>query len=764
MEPFKKKKSLLLGGILSNDLPGVNLVSNEYRKYVSSYTTSCQLQKNYDSSIKSIMYEVAQNGTFEDYGKKISKQYKDNSLTMISQSFKVLSIFDDEIVSLHKKISNFSGKYEFMDLSGIVFNLALGIAEFNNTGKLSIKDLRRGKAISIRSLKTAFDPVTSSSNSVFIPKLTNRIMNPATFCAIAASANAYGSTVYTDIIEVDGTNATITVDFSNGALFEGCLEGIRLIMFMMDKMDCGSLSSFAFTKGLHTLNTVVGHSDEGGIFRDIMREGEFCPPFGAIYFDDSNDFIGFPVPSASDLNSVCAVVDSILLLTAAGVSQCDPCVSIEGRVYPTISVAPDCSSVIIDTDSEEKKRKNKDAFYAKYHKNNLLKISNKFFANYKTFLSNVFGLCDSNDSVIGFMQRSLLDINESNNRHLSHETIAPYFFIEPTTLFSEQYDSVAENNGYGPISFLNQDTNKPMFENVGLMQDMGEKKLLCMEFRNPRNSGLMLHLNQHHDNGLANFIPFNFIDSNFSLCGGEDFPKDKRDAKKVISDYFWGRGQSSVFAPAESNYIGKTISMLVSFSSFNSETYDTNLTHVPHFDELGGNVNIKCSRPVRIPNGKLGSFNKKMKKDRTLATIALQEAYKKIYAYNITGGFSVIPSNTEPLLINILPYNVDVKGGMVPGTIIESKFSRGPTNSIKYEDDVLKIRTKEKPSVETVGIEFAKNSGGSPDTIEKIKDLLDVDKLSKDEQTLYKDSFKKALSNIKNESGSQDSKPVPQEQ
>lgn len=414
-EMTKTKRNLLLGGVLSNSLSG-DVAGDQYRRYIGSVTSTTVLNGITEQNVKRIMYEIG----LRDSKSKSKTSEKIPDANKLNQSVKVGEILDIELIALHKKISNFDGKYEFMDLSSVLFALGRAISHYNNTGTLDTAFIRDGHPLMLRSLGTAFDPITSSPNSVFIPRLTSRIMAPSTFCALVSASNSSGSTVYSDMVEVDGNNAATMLTFSNGYLAAGCFEAVRLIFLMYSNMDEGSVAALAFTRGLHFDTTVVGHTDEGGFMRDVLRSGGYTPSYGAVYAFDTSSFIAFPSPGVGDRRGIAAVVDSILLTTAAGVALCDPGVSVGKNILPTVYT----------------ENKNETAQYASLHISKINLYGRFFFDRYATFLARVFGLsCNSKKaSMFLAFSSSVLSRSVNCSRHLNFETVSPFFWIEPSSI------------------------------------------------------------------------------------------------------------------------------------------------------------------------------------------------------------------------------------------------------------------------------------------------------------------------------------------
>lgn len=680
-----------------------------------SVTEELNVQKKSDDSLELI----------DDPGLLLDDDSSDDEMgnyvcRSISQSISIDGVFNAELIGMHRKIANYTGKHDYMDLSGVAFVLALSIGHYVNTGKLTCADMRFGKSINIRALGTAFDPVSSSPNSVFVPRQVQKIMAPGVFCALTSAINAYGSTVFTDCIEVDEGNNTLLVEFSDAALVGGCFEALRLLFVLYDKCEAGSTIAFAAIKGFHTINSVVSHTDEGGWFRDLLRKGFFCPPFGAIYVEETKNFLGFPIPSIYSPASVTAVVDSILLISAAGVTLCDPLVMVKESMFPTVFT---CKPKGSDQQLFDYERQ--------CFKSNLGHIQlngKKFFQNYANFCGKMFGLTESTSNVQSFLSNSTTILSRNmSNRHLKFQTVSPFFWIEPTSLFSESTGSLAEKYGFGPIAFLNSTISAPFFEKIQLVQDLGQVKYCVIKFRSARTSPLLIHLSGNADDGLANIIPWNFVSESVVQPGGTETPNDLRERHSDISKYLWGRGQSTIFPPGECNYIETAIGARFVMATFDEDFCDFKDAHIPNAEELlTGSVNMRAGRPYRIRNGKIGSFPKVINKSYTIGAKALQSACRSNYAFNVTGGEGIISSNTSPVFLEIDDTVVNaITGESVALAGASPSLSKGPHVPFRTVDDTTKPKRPNLKSggQKTPGSKLKPESKTTSDKKEESKDV-----------------------------------------
>lgn len=155
--------------------------------------------------------------------------------------------------------------------------------------------LLAGAVLNLKTINISDDPVSVASNTMFIPRLATMKDNMAIFAALVGATNATGTAAFTDIVAVDmNNNAALLMTFSNSALAYGAYEAMRMLMHTAAMSMAGAQNAYAIVKGVHSVATVVAHSDEGGFLRDVIRKCRVRPSHGAIFVADYRDYIGMP--------------------------------------------------------------------------------------------------------------------------------------------------------------------------------------------------------------------------------------------------------------------------------------------------------------------------------------------------------------------------------------------------------------------------------------------------------------------------------------
>jgi hypothetical protein len=409
---------------------------------------------------------------------------------------------------------------------------------------------------------------------------------------------------------------------------------------MYQEMDAGAVMAYAITSGVHNLLSVVSHTDEGGLTRDAFRAVDFTPSFGGIFISDVRSYVGLPMPDVYSLQSFQSLVDSIAIGSAGLVALSDPLVDYEGRKYPTVFTARGSVQGVSGEEAEGTIETQVDL---------IGQIASEAYPFAVKYIDNLGRLFCVNGEVplaaehlaLGFEMLSLASSSdledgagEPTNRHLSMVTAAPWYWVEPTSLFTSQFcDSDAARAGFGPMVAVNEVKHEPMFEWTSVVAEGGTSMDVVHSWRSARTNALMVHLRLSKKDGLANMVPKQFSAQRFHMVGGTTGVDKLRDRGGDIRSYMWGRGQSPIPAPAEAIYLGKGIGSVCHLYAAGGEVLDCVATRFPDKLDLGsGTVKMSVSRPFGVANGAIMDFDKCVSRTRTQAARALARAREVLLA------------------------------------------------------------------------------------------------------------------------------------
>nr|CAE9672665.1 coat protein [Mucor hiemalis virus 3] len=591
--------------------------NNEYRRYRSDVTTRSKMRGNSDSSTKSILFEVGRRGAA---GVGLSKWVDDVPAGDCSIQVSVMMAAD--FAGMARKYANFTGDFGVMDLASVVERLAAGIAHYATHGELTDVQLRGGGNVSVVALGASTQPIAASRDKVFLPRCVDHLTSPNTFAAIINAVSGEGGTVVTDVLEVDAHTSQIIVPSVAGVtLAEGCYHALRIIGSNYEQYQAGDVFSYAFARGVHKVVSVVAHTDEGGYFRSVLRAGRFGVPFGGI---DTRlrSYSGVPRPVSGTVASFQQLVDSIALGSAGAVAMCDPLVSIEGRLYPSVFSVQDSldraglATTGVDNDSKVLSAR-------------IAESCAPFVGMYVDALNELFCISGVSEVASRHLEMCFSLRAGCVDRHLKFKAVAPFFWIEPTSVvhFGDSKYKALEA-GFAQLCEPGRGNALPMFEGVNA-KDIGGGLIgmTCM-WRSARTSGLVCHLNGHRQDGLANFVLRRGDVENFALVGGESVSvMDRMVQNRDLASYLWGRGQSCLPAPAEMLYSGNALSFVVKTGAFDDTNFTYVDTHVPVLDEImSASVEITCTRLVVMASGRISTFTRSINRSRSAAAAAISNA------------------------------------------------------------------------------------------------------------------------------------------
>jgi len=603
----------------------------------------------------------------------------------IGQRFRLNEAVEQELSGISRKYSNFSGKFEFADFSAMLEVLSAGVACYSLYGSLNHNDMMAGMPLSIRALSTYDDPVGASEKSIFIPRSVSTTYSRGTFSALVCAANMVGTTVATDVVHLDANSNSPVVTMVDGAeLALGCYDAIRLLLGVMEDSQAGAMGVYAVTRGIHVAMTVVAHTDEGGYMRKVFRSEAFAPSFGGIYAQKERTYCGIPFPSKERYSSFIALTDGMALATAGLVANCDPLIEYKGRWYPTIYGAGElsrCNSVKANEDSA----------------NNIgMKIASTcgtFSTMYAEELARLFGIMAGDvGPVVAHMQACFNWAGGSGDRHLAYTSVAPFYWIEPTSLFKVKgADTIAVREGYGTLVGVFETSAMPYFEGLAVVNAGSESSSIIAGFRGARTCGAVLHHAQNVNNGLGAIVIRQASAISFAHRGGTDEPIDASMQRSApLSDYLWGRGDAGVPAPSELLYTDKAIGLIVQHGKFDHVNFEYKSSGIADQRELASNIMVKLTTntPAYYGIKKMYDRPRKMLHSRSMAVAALETVKGMFAGGHRTGGDSLALSFSAPDIV--FDRDVDtrlvvnqVSAPAMPATAETAK--RGPTTQVVVE-------------------------------------------------------------------------------
>lgn len=645
---FQNQAMGSLTGALAGNSTGLIHNDQTYRRYRSGLSIGLYEHGSLNYKRRSIFYEVGRrHGRLRD---ALRYQHADDGIFAVDASIPINPAQAANFEGWARKFSNFAPQWEMMDLCGMVERLAKGIAAQSIFGETGTAQLRGGQELRVVALGTLDSPQTASTSSVFIPRTVDSVGNDHVFAVLVASANGEGASVTTDVLRLDpATNEPIVPAVTGVAFAQASVEALRILGANFEESGAGDLFAYALTRGIHAVTSVVSHTDEGGWFRGVLRSGCFRVPYGGIN-QGLREYPALPPLAGAGPSCVSGWVDAVALKTAALVAHCDPCVTSSGGLYPSVFIST--QGEIGSSGRPEEAGTDADA---RAIGRQLSGDGSRFAPTYIRGLLKIFGRA-TNSGVAEAHFCTVLSqyMYEGVDRHLRHKTVAPYFWIEPTSLIPANFlESTAERAGFGALTTPGVETDQPYFERVREV-DHGKNanfSTIAFKMRTARTSGLVaayagtpaelsgIRLYQFDEESVV--LPGDHGPTNGSVS-------QKHLAADPISSYLWTRGQSPIPAPAE--FINTQGSYAAKYKIVDwDDDFNATLGDIPEAWEMENHaIKWRVTVPTSLSSGPSNAADSDAKRARARAAVALAQASLRSRGYGDANSPTITVSNVPP--------------------------------------------------------------------------------------------------------------------
>nr|QTE76047.1 coat protein [Neofusicoccum parvum victorivirus 1] len=618
-----------------------------FRRYRSNIRTDSTIAGRNDTRVAQIQYEIGpRHTTPEDLFRTLPEE-----VVRLDASYPTATVLAEDFVGLARKYSNFSATFAFGSLAALVERVAKTLAATTVfTESFDSDTIRGGEPLLVSALGTLDGPVNSLAGTIFIPRLVDNVITPNVFAVLINAAAGEGSRIVTDVLEIDVvTRRPILPVLSSQNMATPCVEALRILGANMVACDQGPLFALALLRGLNAALSLVGHTDEGGLFRDLFRVSGFDAPYGGLHYGLA-PYSGIPALSTNHTGDACGYVDGLVVAGAALVAHCDPGQEYGGDWFPTVlqGTGPDV---------EERRPGNSVAGtpdMARRNKNLLANALPQFSEYYARGLGRLFAAEGSPRLVVTTLTASarLLD---NDCRHLRYPSVAPFFWVEPTGLLPPDFlGTPAEENNCGSLAFRGTTRVRQAWDDiarVGVEDTTFTAYTVSMRFA--RTSWFLCHWLGHPANGLG-ALQVRQLDPNGIIhpgpCPGNEEVRDRVEAALPLTSYLWTRGQSPFPAPGEMINLGGTVGLLARHLTMDDDGIPTE-EHLPTAREfLDTTVSLAAGRLVGLTNGRHNAYDSNARRARTRATRELAAASARARLYGTVGVAEMPVLTTAPVM------------------------------------------------------------------------------------------------------------------
>nr|WHT71838.1 capsid protein [Eimeria necatrix RNA virus 1] len=535
------------------------------------------------------------------------------------------------------------------NFDGIVCVLGAVGAAMSLVPDLSTREWRDANP-AVRGLVATEDMHAANSGGVvYYDPMALSVSSECAKWLLVYAANLCGSTVVMPHVSLDVNGRVICKDYDGPELRRGLTFLINMLGTYYSMASRGDVYVLALMTGIHRVLTVVGHSDEGGWFRDILRQGRWVAPHGGIprLVPLSS---GISVDNGRFFGNFVALIDSIALGTAAVVAHCDPLVCTNGDMYPTM----------FTVDAPESCASASEAAVAcqTLMARAIADGSTQFFVNYAQASATLFRLhADLNLLAAAGMLQEMADyFSLTGSRHTALAVASPFFWIEPTSIIPvHEFGLPAELFGYASLTDAVRSRSIPFFEALepealsdGMISHWRAK------IRSPRTCGYALYAAAHTKNGLANVLLRGFNSSAIALAAisPEQIRCTKADKGYVtLNQLMWKRGQSKLPHPAEALNVDGTYSISILHSAVSTRHYQKPIEHIPPPEDMPyTSLELRCTRLCYYKLGPANSEPSGALRLRNMGVDALNDMVGVVAQSLQRGACFPPPSETAPLL------------------------------------------------------------------------------------------------------------------
>lgn len=645
-----------LSGVLGGVPPGAFANEDNIRTYVGQLMSKSKVHGKTDVSYKHVRFVVGRvpGGAAAVMRSTCAADYAR------AQPIRLNPVAVNELTSLNRKYSNFTGAFERADMSAVIERLSRAVAFFSATGALTHNDILAGHVLNVTVLNSIDHPVAASMAQVFIPRFVDSAVTPNVFVAMVYAINGCGSGVVSDVIAVNANGVVILAQPAGAILAQACNDALRVLLCMYDQAGAGGVAAYALTRGVHAMLTVHGHTDEGSYIRRVMRRESFSPPYGGVYSAGALKYIGLPATNPNSFGSFVQWSDSIALKTAAAVAVCAPTDTRGTKVYPRIltsGIGPivdaGISAVVVPGAQDAERLTERTA-----------NAANGFCLRYIDELTAIFMMRAAGDHsiAVAHLTGAFASLAGRDDAHLRTSAANPFFWVEPTTLYTTRNSTAANDAGYGVIVGTTEKRVEFAFENDarGLIRNDGGSVELAINHRTGRTNAMVLHFSQHRLNGLAHIVPLQFASENVSLIRARvglaaTTVAARRIALDDMARYLWTRGDCAIPAPHEFLYVGNMIAVRISTTVRDADglevpahMYSSSELSMPR--GLGPTVEFTATKPSAGRCGARNVLGAERVDGYHEALRALESSRNGYELGRMAGAAMLVASNTEPAM------------------------------------------------------------------------------------------------------------------
>jgi hypothetical protein len=698
-------------------------VVGEQRVYYSSLESSMKLNQRTSVTSSTIAVKIERIKKAND---AMSGDPRLDGGIRLSQPFnmiKVIAELADKRSDTFRGNTAISANYTRNDHSAIVARLMAAIGRYSQTGKMTFEQLS-GNNYDIHNRDKVDGRIEKGSDLIYIPRLTSVDSESFMWYAVIGAAMGCGNKVITDATAVDDQNRVLLNAPSNSQLIMGCIEALSRMANYYALSKATVLFAFAAMKGAHEEMSLVGHTDEGAYIRSVVRRNRFSKSYGVIWSNTSRS-PALPVPTAITVDAAAKFFDSVLMYSGACSAVCDPLVKCGEDYYPSVFTAglTDSTINVPDNPTAEEERQ-----WCSEHAKNISDACGGWASSMAEMLDAMLkGASDREykNSVSGFLVNNFGSMANSDDRHIRHKVVAPFYWIEPQNIIgSEAKERKATKHGYGVFCEVDEfskevDPFEPGSNQVGTGNPMSGAFYIALTAA--RKNPAIQHLLNNDAGGLQCFVPRQTREDGLTLVGhrrNRGSFVERCATGDDLESYLWRHATCNTIAPAEMLQLQKGMAVVLVAARFDEETYSHERLFQGNLCDLTNKVTYRPTSWIGLGIRKRNEpFPREVVRNCSLSAKALDTNRSLVGV--IGDGFTTMPvsnSGTDPGANVILQSMQDprrlIVTGEDPSDVWEKVAGKVQTTVVSHR---LRHRRRVKANERKVIGAGAEEVGGTED-------------------------------------------------
>lgn len=614
------------------------LKEQEARRYVNSLQCAVMVRSQEHLSFARTCYEIKpradvvedkRNWSRSEWFGWTAKYLSDNPT-----SYRTPDVVRSALMGTHFKHAA-TGSWHTFNFDGAVTVLGSMLGLLSVYPDITTAEFRGNSRYDVKGVNQMSDMyAVAEAGSIYVSQHFCRVNGSNALWAFATAANIAGASVVMSYVDCDGNGAPLCRELAGGALVQGITSALSILGSYYSLAGAGDAFAISLLRGIHTPLSLVGHSDEGGWFRRVLRAGGIVRPHGGLP-DCLSMSAGVGVLCSGGLKAITGYVDAIVIASAALVAHCDPCDVNGGHIFPTVIRA-----VADDEDFSSLSQ-------LEVTKRLLQKLKNpfdQFSYEYARGAAKLFGLqAHERGEYGGAMLQNCFaalcaDNTPTGERHLTYEVMAPFFWVEPTGVLPKSFlCSRAEEGGIGSLCGPGEKVSVPFLNRATAMAPIDMSRTAwAIEMRSLRTWGGYVYLANHASDGVANLRLRHFDCEALVLARQPPEWIYARKKSRMCVDpgeLAWVRGQSKIPHPAECLNVDGSMGITVLHRKI-EDLWLTNIDHIPAADEIHNTmVRYSIGGCMATSNGSSNWEPREVKRARTrgVETLRLCRAQVSVF-------------------------------------------------------------------------------------------------------------------------------------